>query len=66
MTDTTNDTSIGNPLGLKPGDTVILKSGGPRMTIARIKGDEAFVVWATLERLIKVDDFIPLVCLNRV
>jgi len=32
-------------MGFKVGDVVILKSGGPPMTIEKIDGDVAHVVW---------------------
>ena len=32
-------------MALKVGDVVELKSGGPKMTIAAVKGDRAFCVW---------------------
>lgn len=32
-------------MGLKVGDIVALKSGGPKMTVAAVKSDRAFCVW---------------------
>lgn len=32
-------------MDVKTGDVVVLKSGGPKMTIAAVKADRAFCVW---------------------
>lgn len=35
--------------GFRPGDVVQLKSGGPRMTVTRIKAGRVFVAWVSAD-----------------
>jgi uncharacterized protein YodC (DUF2158 family) len=46
---------------MKVGDTVYLKSGSPRLTIAAIDGDQARVAWVSDGTL--QETYFPLICL---
>jgi uncharacterized protein YodC (DUF2158 family) len=54
-----------NPMDLKAGDIVMLKSGGQPLTVVDVKGDEALCVWMGMEGDL-YRDTLPLVVLARV
>lgn len=44
----------------KAGDVVVLRSGGPRMTVAQIRGDGACMcVWMDADGGVRVSNFSP-------
>lgn len=49
-------------MSFKVGDVVVLKSGGPDMTVAAVVGDEAKCVW--FEKGKKCEETFPLVMLR--
>jgi uncharacterized protein YodC (DUF2158 family) len=55
-------TEVKPPIALNPGDTVVLKSGGPDMTINWIEDDQACCSWFTCD-VVVIEKF-PLVCLR--
>lgn len=48
---------------MKPGDIVVLKSGGPKMTVERLNGLDAACVWFGDEGIVHTSEF-PVACLK--
>ena len=46
-----------------PGDTVVLLSGGPLMTISEVRGDRAQCIWFVADETLCTGE-IPLVCVE--
>lgn len=50
---------------MKPGNVVVLNSGGPRMVVSVVLGDEVMCVWLNANRSKEQARF-PIVCVKKV